>query len=405
MRTAQSIKKIVLFSIMISAGTAIILLTGCQKTTHDQSSYSIEIKDGVKYIHNFESQSSGSSQVSLKLLGKIGKLEADREEELLYEPADAARLPNGDILILEKGGCTVKRYTEDYEYISSFGQKGQGPGDFSSPFCLRLSEKKLYVAEDHSVSIFSTEGEYQDSFKLELYGGTWIHDQYRTSGMAVLSSPNVVLPSYPSMWIDSGESKLLSVYDNKGILIRSFGMTIKYENLLLTLNTNIVYFEKDSTDHIYVACGYQNRIDKYSPKGEMIFSADRPLAFEVKNTLKVETFRSGTMEREFKVPSITFVTKGIGIDHKNRIWVLTYLKQPNKFFTFDEGENLTECYEFNVFDSKGILLFNVSFPNVPVDKFSIYGDRIYLIDSQNESCVYEYKIVETDSLHTNRMIF
>ena len=73
--------------------------------------------------------------------------------------------------------------------------------------------------------------------------------------------------------------------------------------------------------------------------------------------------------------------------------------------TFNEGENLTECYEFNVFDSNGILLFNVSFPNVHVDKFSIYGDRIYLVDSQNESCVYEYRIVEIDSLKTNRVIF
>jgi len=195
------------------------------------------------------------------------------------------------------------------------------------------------------------------------------------------------------------------MYDKKGTLIRSFGAAKKYENALLMLNANIVYFEKYITGHIYVAFGHQNRIDKYSPKGELIFSADRPLSFEVKNVTKIETFRSDSMEREFEVPSVTFVTKGIGIDHKNRVWVLTYIKQPNTFLTFDEGENLTECYEFNVFDSNGILLFNVSFPNVMVDKLSIYGDRVYLIDSQNESCVYEYKIVETNSLQTNRVIF
>jgi len=394
MRTAQIIKKIVLSSIMIVAGTAIILLTGCQKSHHDQSSYSIETIDRVKYIHNFGPQSDNSSKASLKLLGQIGKLEAKKEEDLLYEPADAARLPNGDILILERGSCTVKRYSEDYEYISSFGQKGRGPGDFLSPFCLRLSEEKLYVA-DYSLSIFSIEGEYEGGFKPERIGGSWIHDQYRNSGMTVLSGSRVVLPSHPSIWVDSGDSKLLSMYGKKGTLIRSFGTPKKYENSLLMLNANIFYFDKDSTGHIYVAFRHQNRIDKYSTDGELIFSADRPLAYEVKNITKYELFKSGDKEIKIPWPSVSSVTKGIGIDNKNRVWVLTYLKQPNKLLTFDEGENLTECYEFNVFDSNGILLFNVSFPNVMFDKFSIYDDRVYLIDSQNESCVYEYKIVET----------
>ncbi len=62
--------------------------------------------------------------------------------------------------------------------------------------------------------------------------------------------------------------------------------------------------------------------------------------------------------------------------------------------SFDKEENLTNCYEFDVFDSNGILLFKIPFPNVRFDNISIYDDRIYLIDSKNESCVYEYRIVE-----------
>jgi len=126
----------------------------------------------------------------------------------------------------------------------------------------------------------------------------------------------------------------------------------------------------------------------------MIFSTDRSLPYEVKNEMKAILFKSGDMEREFPWPSITSVTKGIYIDQKNRIWVLTFLKHPNKYGVFDNEENLTDCYEFDVFDSNGILLFKVPFPNVMFDNFSIYDDRIYLIDFQNESCVYEYRIVE-----------
>lgn len=380
--------------VTIIAGATIFLLTGCQKESPiDSSLYSIETIDNVSHIHNFAPQFENAPKVELELLGKIGKLEAEKEEDLLYDPTDVARLPNGDILILERDGCIVKRYNKNHEYLSSFGQRGQGPGDFLYPSRLKLNEEKLYVAGSR-ISILSITGEYEGGFKPKIIGGSWVHDQYRTSGMAVLPDSQVILPSHPSEWMKSGESKLLSIYDKTGDLIRAFGAVKLYDNPLLTLNANIVYFDKDIHNNIYTAFAYQNKICKYSPEGEMIFSSDRPLSFEVKNTTRVETFKSGNMEREFKVPSVSSVTKGIGIDRKNRVWVLTYLKQPNRSLTFDEGENLTKCYEFDVFDSNGILLFKVPFPNVQVDNLSIYNDRIYLIDNQHESCVYEYRIVE-----------
>lgn len=386
--------KRLLFIIPLAAALSILSTMGCRKTSIDTSLFTVEEIDGVRYIHNHDSQRGYSSGVKLELLGKIGKLEGEEEKDILYDPVDAARLPNGDILILERSGCTVKRYNEDYEYISSFGQKGQGPGDLIYPFCIRLNENKLYVA-DRDVSIFSPDGSYEDGFSppiIARHGS--IGAQYRTSGMAIISGSHVILPSHPSQWIDSGEDKLLSVYDKKGTIIRSFGAVQLYENPELTLNANIVYFAKDSNDNLYLTYACQNRICKYSPDGKMIFSADRTLPYEIRNEMKVEVMKSGNMEAEFPWPSVTSVTKGINVDHKNRIWVLTYIKKPNKLLSFDKDENLTECYEFDVFDSNGILLFKIPFPNVRFDNFSIYSNRIYLIDSTDESCVYEYRIVE-----------
>jgi len=384
------------FVIPLAAALSILSTMACRKTSIDTSLFTVEEIDGVQYVHNHASQRGYTSGVKLELLGKIGKLEGEEEKDILFDPVDAVRLPNGDILILEGRGCTVKRYSEDYEYISSFGQKGRGPGDFLSPFFLRLniSRNKLYVAGS-KISILSLDGSYEDGFKPEriaVFGS--IGAQYRTSGMAILPGSHVVLPSHPSQWLDSGEDKLLSVYDKKGTIIRSFGAVQQYENPRLTLNANIVYFAKDSNDNLYLTYACQNRISKYSPDGEMIFSADRTLPYEIRNEMKIEVLKSGNLEKEFPWPSVTSVTKGIHVDHKNRIWVLTYLKKPNKFLSFDKDENLTDCYEFDVFDSNGILLFKIPFPNVRFDNFSIYDDRLYLIDSTGESCVYEYRIIE-----------
>ena len=377
------------------AAISILLIVSCRDSSMDTSLFTVEEIEGIRYIHNHGPQHGESTGVKLELLGKIGKLEGEKEKDILFDPVDAARLVNGDILILEERGCTVKRYNQDHEYISFFGQKGQGPGDFLSPFCLRLnlSRDKLYVA-DSRIAVFSLDGSYEGGFKPERILGGSIEAQYKTSSMAVISESQVILPSHPSMWIDSGEHKLLSVYDKTGTIIRSFGAVKQYDNQKLTLNANIVCFTKDNNDDIYVAYAYQNRIRKYSSDGKMIFSTDRSLPYEIKNEMKAILMKSGDTEREFLWPSVSSVTKGINIDHKNRIWVLTFLKQPNKFLTFDKEENLTECYEFDVFDPDGILLFEVPFPNVRFNNFSIYDDRIYLIDSQNESCVYEYRIVE-----------
>jgi hypothetical protein len=388
----QRIFSVSLISVLLSMS-----LVGCRKETSiDSSLFAVEVIDGVRYIHNFGPQVRGKAGARLELQGKIGKLEAEQEEDILYDPVDVVRLSNGDILILEERGASVKRYNKDYEYISAFGQKGQGPGDFSSPFCLRLNSRrdKLYVA-DSKISGFSLDGSFEDGFKPEViavFGS--IGTQYRRSGMAVLSGLRVILPSHPSAWLDSGEDKLLSVYDRTGTIIRTFGEVQMYDDPRLTLNANICNFTSDAEDNIYIAYGYQNKISKYSSDGTMIFSADRPLRYEVKNVTKVEVFKSGDMEREFSWPSVSSVAKGIFFDCKDRIWILTFLKQPNRFLTFDDTENLTDCFEFEVFNFDGILLFKTAFPNIRFDNFSISDDRVYLIDSQHESCVYEYKIVD-----------
>lgn len=238
------------------------------------------------------------------------------------------------------------------------------------------------------------DGSYEGSFKPAIFRGGSIERQYGTSGMAVLSGSRVILPSHPSKWLESGEHKLLSVYDKTGTIIGSFGAFKQYDDSKLTLNANVVYLAKDNNDDIYVAYAYQNKIGKYSQDGKMIFSTDRYLPYTLKNEMKAILMKSGDMESEFPWPSVTSVTKGIYVDHKNRIWVLTFLKQPNKFGTFGNEESLTGCYEFDVFNSDGILLFKVPFPDVRFNNISIYDDRMYLIDSQDEACVHEYRIVE-----------
>jgi len=389
------------FRAIPTAAVLAVLLIGCRHDgSVDASKFTVEVIDGVKHIHNEAPQVGDPSSVTLELIGKIGELEGKEDKDILYDPVDATRLPNGDILILEGSACSVKRYNKDHEFISSFGQKGLGPGDFISPYSLRLNRKrnKLYVA-DNKTSWFSLDGRFMDSFKparVRLSGGSSTTEQYRTSGMAPLSGSRVILPGDTSGWEDAGGRKLLSVYDEGGTIIRSFGAVKQFDDPHMTLNANIVHFSTDGEDNCYIAYAFQNRIDKYSPDGKIVFSADRGLPYEIKNEMKEFVFTSGPMKKVMSWPSVTSITKGIIMDQKNRMWVLTFLMQPNKFGGFDSEDNMTRCYEFDVFDSNGILHFKVPFPNVRFNNISMCDDRMYLIDSAYESCVYEYRIVEKD---------
>jgi hypothetical protein len=376
-------------------------LVACNKNSSvDTSKFTVEVVDGVKQIHNIAPQRGGTPGITLELIGKIGELEGKADKDILYDPVDAARLPNGDILILEGSACSVKRYNKDHEYISSFGQKGLGPGDFISPYSLRLNRNrnKLFVA-DNKTSWFSLDGRFIGSFKparTRLSGGSSITQQYRTSGMALLSDSSVILPSDTSMWEEHESKALLTVYDGTGRTVRSFGAITRFDDPRMTLSANIIYFATNGEDNCYVAYAHQNRIDKYSREGELLLSADRRLPYGIKTEMKDEIFTSGPMKQVISWPSVTSVARSMGVDGDKRIWVLTYLIQPNRFGGFDDEVEMSRCYRFDVFDPQGILQFTVASPNVKFSGFSIYDDRMYLIDPGQESCVYEYRIVEKD---------
>jgi hypothetical protein len=373
-----------------------ISLAACRRGGElDSSKLTVETINGVRFVHNRAPQAGGSSPVSLEFVGKIGELEG-KKEDILYDPVDAARLPNGDILVLEGKGCDIKRYNSRHEYLSSFGHKGQGPGDFISPFRLLLSadKKRLCIAHDR-ISWFSIDGDYQSGFQPEIIaeGGT-IQEEYREAARAILSGSRVILPSPAAQWVESGRGDLLTIRDETGKALGSFGAIQRYDTPLLTLNANIACIATDDRDHICVAYKYQNRIDGFFPDGRKTFSADRALPYAVKTETRMREFSSGSVKLDFPWPFVTSVTKGVAADGRARIWVLTYLKQPGENDEFGKGETPSECFVFDVFDGDGIWLFQLPFPESWVTNFSICGDRLFVIDARDESCVREYRIVE-----------
>jgi sugar lactone lactonase YvrE len=111
---------------------------------------------------------SPDGKVLLKL-GKPGGNQPGQPHDpgSLYQPNDVITLPNGDILVAESHSDAantshrIVRFNKDGKYLSEFGKRGSGPGEFMQPHALALdSQGRLFVGDrsNNRVLVMTTDG-------------------------------------------------------------------------------------------------------------------------------------------------------------------------------------------------------------------------------------------------------
>jgi hypothetical protein len=100
---------------------------------------------------------------------------------------------------------------------------------------------------------------------------------------------------------------------------------------------------------------------------------------------------------EVDQPAFTPVNRGIGVDSRGRIWVLSFQKavsglQPPKDI------KIRDLVAFEIYSPAGVLLSRVPFPPevVKFDNLTMRGDHLFIVDPFDEACVYEYAVVDRD---------
>ncbi len=374
----------------------IVFLFSCGSQQFD--TYTVEIVNGIKYIHNHTAAYTGNQKIELEFIQKIGVLEGKDPNYLLYNPNNAGVDENGDIYIVDAGNYRIQVYSRDGVYKRTIGSYGQGPGEMPHwPHAFDIHENVLYVAHNNRlVHKFTTDGK-------DL--GTIVSPEIYLSSVRCFSNGDLITSSYIGYngitSYDPDEICLMSVFSHTdGSLIKKIGEPIRFENAHETREVNGVSFEIDKEDNIYAAFRVRNRLDKYDKTGNLIFTSDRPLNYEVLEKA-VWHDHTGKMSRR---PRFASVSNGVSIDHKGRVWVMTHSRQ----LTDDErrrirssydragspSEYRDDIYDLHIFDDDGVFLFEMPLPfNWLECKLRIYGDRLFLIERENESCVYEYRII------------
>jgi hypothetical protein len=199
--------------------------------------------------------------------------------------------------------------------------------------------------------------------------------------------------------------KLIKILDLKGNLQNEFGDMHDYRNNEVNAQGNWIDYDVSREGYFFIAFAYQNRVEKYSPEGKLLWRADRPLNYGT------EPISMGSVERKanggiiIRVPQLNHVSNGIAVDSKGRAWIATLNRQPtreeerevNSVSGVKRVESASElekidAYKLEIFDPDGILLGEMRLEH------RVHGMRIYknylFTWERDFAKYYHYEIIE-----------
>jgi DNA-binding beta-propeller fold protein YncE len=114
---------------------------------------------------------TGDVLLTLGTRGQSGNWDEAAGTHLLFEPADIAFGPNGDVFVVQghgRGEGRVLRFEKSGRLLKSWGGKGSAQGQFDQPHSILVDRQGLvYVAdrENRRVQIFDVDGRFIKSWK------------------------------------------------------------------------------------------------------------------------------------------------------------------------------------------------------------------------------------------------
>ncbi|MFC1476863.1 NHL repeat-containing protein [candidate division KSB1 bacterium] len=387
----------------------IIAVFGIMCSEPDKT-YTIETVDGVDHIRNLDAQWGEEQKISLEFVRKLGEMESDNDNYSFYRVADVAKDNEDNIYILDAGNFRIQKFDKDGKYITTIGSEGQGPGELMNPAGMCIDEEnRIFVTdiENNRVQIYSTDGNDISSFPMNRS----IRILRNLPDGSFVTNANYI----PEPEFQDEPGHLMEIIDTDGNSIREFGSILKTDEYRLALFINSIIIDTDPRGNIFVSYRNENRIEKYSPEGALLARIDRPVDYEINHRIEEQKIPFGNRVLDIGVPRLTFVSGGMGIDSKDRIWVMTFKRQPppedvkmvlrvvgegsmdlkQEPEEDDPSKNEAEdeiLHRLEIFDNDGILLEYCPLP-VGTGTMRIIGDRIFFFGS-DDMFVYEYRITD-----------
>ena len=344
-----------------------------------------------------------SGKFGLSFIRIIGE-ESGESSQAFFYPADVTVDGEGNIYVLDSGNHRIQKFSREGVYLETIGREGEGPVEFMYPVALDIDwQGNLVVFEPnrYRIHVISPDGQ-SDKF-LDKVIDSGVFDLGCLPSGGFMAFANIAQPYREGVPVQ--KIKCLKLYDADGRFLRSLIDCTDFGSLRNTINNNYVYYDSGEDGSIYVAFRYQNRVEKYTLKGKLLWSVARPLSY-------TPGFREGKSKRRGRMVETTIArlspcAEGIAVDSQGRAWVLTLDrplrgKEVIRVATFSNGRVLvtrgdtslrfTDAYRLDIFSPQGQLVDTIKLTHF-AEFIDIFGERMYLIDKYRGMQVYIYQIL------------
>jgi DNA-binding beta-propeller fold protein YncE len=161
-----------------------------------------------------------------------------------------AFLPDGTFFVADGyGNARVVKFDKNGKYLTAWGTKGTGPGQFNLVHCVAVdARRRVYVADRNNsrIQLFDENGTFVEEWK------------------DIMFPSHLIVTSDQSLWVLSAQAKRFAKYDLKGTLLTYWGSTPHtFPGGMATPHQ----FSVDAEGNVYIA-DYTNPagVQKFVPK-------------------------------------------------------------------------------------------------------------------------------------------
>jgi hypothetical protein len=356
----------------------------------------IDDENGVKVVKNPEEPLYGEIVFDLEEDLSIGN-DSD-ENYMFYRPGGIATDSQGNIYIVDGGNNRIQKFRRDGQYLQTIGRKGQGPGEFESPYDIWLdSEENIYVSEGMKIQIFNKDGEFTKSVKLVNF----------LTEFGITDEENILACGFGSS--EEGQTRELILFNLEGEKLKTIAIFPSPMRIVRRGGNFFGFAHEYSPDLVFCPINEEGAVYGYAleyrlfvikSSGDVLFIIEKSGPSQsISRKEKDKVIQDFIDQQQQKWPKDVVEEGANFADHRpfyNRI-----IKDDNGNIyvrrlesVFDEGQ--TDA--FDIFNREGYYLYKTEIPFMP---HLIKGGYIYHVRTDEETGeikIVRYRVKNWDSL-------